>query len=194
MIKRIAREITHSLLKNEEPGSERFDFYEYGAEITLSTLINVILITAAGALLSDVISGAVFLAVFLSLRAFVGGYHTKFYFIYSAIFLLTYLAVYYINSAAAFIDEGLFSMILTVLILLGIIPIIAFAPVHSKPLSEKQSRICRIVGIVVFILISITALALHYGSIKYGSLMILTLASVSVLILIEIFKRGRKTQ
>ena len=94
MIKRIAGKITHSLLKNEGSGSERFEFYEHGVEITLSTLINVILIAAAGVLLSDVISGVVFLAVFLSLRAFVGGYHAKNYFIYSAIFLLTYLDVF----------------------------------------------------------------------------------------------------
>lgn len=194
MIKRIARKITHSLLKNEEPDSERFELYEYGAEITLSTLINVILIVTASVLLSDVISGAVFLVVFILLRAFVGGYHTKIYFTYSALFLLTYLAVFYINLAAAFIDEKFFSMLLTVLILLGIIPIIAFAPVHSKPLSEKQTRICRVAGIASFILISITALALHYGNIKYGSFMILTLAAVSVLIIIEILKRGRKTQ
>ncbi|MDE7234625.1 MAG: accessory gene regulator B family protein, partial [Ruminiclostridium sp.] len=169
--------------------------YEYGVEITIFTLLNILLIIAAGIAVSDMISGAVFLAVFIPLRLLVGGYRAKTYFMCNALYLLTYLAVYYINSAAAaFIDGELFSMLLTVLILLGIIPIIAFAPVKNpyKPLSDKHSRICRIIGIAVFILLSIVGLALYYGSIKYGSLMIITLVSVSVMILTDILKRGRK--
>lgn len=194
MIKRIACKISNLILKSAEFDTDRFELYQNGIEIAFSSLINMLLVMAVSVLLLDPISGVVFSVVFISLRTVVGGYRAKNYLIYSILFLLIFLAVYYINSAAVFIDAELFSMLLTVMILLGIIPIIAFAPVYSKPPSEKHSHICRIAGISAFILISITALALHYGNIRYGSLMILTLASVSVLILIEIFKRGRKTQ
>lgn len=192
MIERIALKITNFIFKNTELDLELFEVYKYGIEITISSLLNIFWIITAGIVQSDVISGVVFLAVFISLRSFVGGYHAKTYFMCNALFLLTYLVVYYVNLvAAAFIDGELFSRFLTVLILLGIIPIIAFAPVQNKnkPLSEKQSRICRILGIAMFILISIIALILHYSEIKYGSFMILTLSSISVLILIEKFKK-----
>ena len=195
MIKRIALKITNFIFHNTELDTELFEVYQYGVEITISTLLNIFWIIAASIVLTDVLSGVIFLAVFISLRSFVGGYHAKTYFMCNALFLLTYLLVYYISSVAAiFIDKETFSMLLTVTILLGIIPIIACSPVphKNKPLSEKQSRICRIIGIVVFILISITALALHFSDVKYGSFIIITLASVSVLIIIEVSKSGRK--
>ncbi len=192
MIKQIALKITKLILKKSSPDSDMFEAYRYRVEIILSSLLNFILVIAASIAVSDVVSGVIFPAVFISLRMFVGGYRAKTYLLHSALFLLIYLAAYYINSAAAAIIVGeLFSRILTIIILLGIIPIIAFAPVQhkNKPLSEKQSRICRIIGIAVFVIISIVALVLHYGGTKYGSFMIITLSSVSLLILIEILKK-----
>lgn len=193
MIKRIALKITNFIYKSNKLDSELFEVYKYGVEITISSLLNIILIIAASIAVSDVISGVVFLAVFISLRSFVGGYHAKTYFMCNALFLLTYLTVFYINSVAAFIDEYLLSRFLTILILLGIIPIITFAPVENpnKPISEKKAKISRIIGISVYILLSIIGLALYYGSIRHGSFMIITLTSVSVLILIEILKTRR---
>lgn len=193
MIKRIALKITNFIFKNTKLDSDLIEVYKYGVEITISSLLNIILIIAASIVVSDVISGVVFLAVFISLRSFVGGYHAKTYFMCNALFLLTYLTVFYINAAAALIDGELLARFLTVLILLGIIPIIAFAPVKNlnKPLSDKQAKLSRIIGIAVFILLSIAGLALYYGNIKYGSFAIITLTSVSVLILIEIIKTRR---
>lgn len=186
MIKKAASQLTKIIYKETETPTDLYNAYQYRIELMLSTLFNALCVITASIVLSNMSSGIIFLAVFVSLRSFIGGYRTKNYFMGSVLVLLTYLAVYYINFAAEFIDEGLLSRLLTALILLGIIPIIAFAPAHSKSLSEKYSRICRIMGIVGFILISIIALVLYYGGIKYGSFMILTLASVSVLILIEI--------
>lgn len=194
MIQRIAVKVTEFIFKNDKLDSGLFEVYKYGVEITISTLLNVILIITASIAVSDLISGVVFLAVFISLRSFVGGYHAKTYFMCNALFLLTYLVVYYINSTAStLIDGELLSRILTVLILLGIIPIISFAPVKNpnKPLSEKHIRVSRTIGIVIFILLSIMGLALYYGNIRYGSFTIITLTSVSVLILIEIIKTRR---
>ena len=161
-------------------------------KIIISELINILVVIAAGLFLCDLISGIIFLVEFISLRAFVGGFRSKSIFINGILFLGIYFAVYYINYASAFIERELLSMFLTVLILLGIIPVIALNSAQSK--SEKHSQIYRMIGIAEFILISITALALHYGGIEYGSFMIITLAAFSVLILFEIFKSGRKTQ
>lgn len=194
MIERIALKITNFIFKNTELDSELYEVYKYGIEITISSLLNIVLIIAASIAVSDVVSGVVFLTVFIPLRLFLGGYHAKTYFMCNALFLLTYLMIYYINSAALeFIDGNLLSRLLTVLILLGIIPIIAFAPVENpnKPLSEKQAKISRMIGIAAFILLSIAGLALYYGDIRYGSFTIITLTSVSVLILIEIIKTRR---
>ena len=195
MIKRISLKITNFIFRSTTLDTELFEVCKYRIEITISTLLNIFLIIAAGMILSDIISGMIFLAVYISLFPFVGGYHAKTHFLCNALFLLTYLLIYFINSIALALVEGeLYSRLLTVLILLGIIPIIAFAPVQHKnrPLSEIQLLICRTIGIAAFILISITALALHYGGIKYGSFMTITLASVSVSILIEVSKQRRK--
>lgn len=154
--------------------------------------VNVFLVIAASLFLSDLISGIIFSVEFISLRALTGCLKSKNYFINGILFLGIFFTVYYINFVSVLIDQELLSMLLTVLILLGIIPVLALNSAQNK--SDKFSRICRIIRIAVYILISITALALHYGGIKYGSFMILTLTAVSVLILIEIFKSGRKIQ
>ncbi len=141
MIERISLKIANFIFKNTELDPELFEVYKYGIEITISTLLNIFWIIAASMVLSDVFSGMIFLAVFISLRSFVGGYHAKTYFMCNALFLLTYLLVYYISSiAVVFVEEELLSRFLTIIILLGIIPIIAFAPVQhkNKPLSEKK--------------------------------------------------------
>lgn len=195
MLQRLALKITNFIFKNVGLDLELFEVYKYGIEITISSLLNIILIIAASVVICDVISGVVFLTVFISLRSFVGGYHAKTYFMCNALFLLTYLSVYYINStAAAFVDEELLSRLLTILIMLGIIPIIAFAPVENpnKPLSEKQVRSSRMIGIAGFVLLSVTGLTLFYGGIRYGSFTITTLISISVLVLIEIIKTSRR--
>ncbi len=194
MIERIALKITNFIFKNAKLDSELYEVYKYGIEITISSLLNIVLIIAASIAVSDVISGVVFLTVFIPLRSFVGGYHAKTYFMCNALFLLIYLMIYYMNLVAlGFFDGNLLSRLLTVLILLGIIPIIAFAPVvnPNKPISEKQAKTSRIIGIAAFILLSIAGLALYYGDIRYGSFTIITLTSVSVLILIEIIKTRR---
>lgn len=195
MLQRLALKITNFIFKNVGLDPELFEVYKYGIEITISSLLNIVLIIAASVVICDVISGVVFLTVFISLRSFVGGYHAKTYFMCNALFLLTYLSVYYINStAAAFVDEELLSRLLTILIMLGIIPIIAFAPVENpnKPLSEKQVRSSRMIGIAGFVLLSVTGLTLFYDGIRYGSFTITTLISISVLVLIEIIKTSRR--
>lgn len=133
MIKQISLKIVNFIFKNAKLDTELLEVYKYGIEITISSLLNIFWIIAASLVLSDVISGIIFLAVFISLRSFVGGYHAKTYFMCNALFLLTYLLVYYISSIMSVLVEGeLFSRLLTILILLGIIPIIAFAPIQHK--------------------------------------------------------------
>lgn len=195
MIKQISLKTASFIFKNANLDSELFEVYQFGIEFTISTLLNFFWVISISVVLNDVISGIIFLAVFISLRSFTGGYHAKTYFMCNALFILTYLLVYYINSIITMFFEGeLFSRILMSLILLGIIPITAFAPVQHKHklLSQKQARISQIMGIVVFFLISIMALVLHFNGIIYGSFIIITLTSVSVLILIEVLNPERR--
>lgn len=194
MIQRIALKLTNFIFKNATLDSELFEIYKYGVEITISTMLNIALIIAASVAVSDILSGVIFLAIFISIRSFVGGYHAKTYFMCNAIFVLTYLVVFGVNYLALiFIENDLLTKLLTSLILLGLIPIIAFAPVKNpnKPLSDKQAYLCRTIGISAYILISFIALVLRFSGINYGSFIVITLTAISVMILIEIIKTRR---
>ena len=195
MFVKIADNIVKLMLNNKIIEENKAVICKWGISHILDTVFNITTFLIIGILFKMPIETIVFTLGYIPLRIYAGGYHAKTYFMCNALFILTYLLVYYINSIITMFFEGeLFSRILMSLILLGIIPITAFAPVQHKHklLSQKQARISQIIGIVVFFLISIMALVLHFNGIIYGSFIIITLTSVSVLILIEVLNPERR--
>lgn len=73
------------------------------------------------------------------------------------------------------------------------LPIIIFAPAKNphKELTPKKAKKFRVISITIYICLSILALAAILFEILYGTLIIVTLTTVSVMVLIEIFmQRG----
>ena len=83
--------------------------------------------------------------------------------------------------------------ILEAILLANGLPIIIFAPVKNihKELTPQNVKKFRVLSMAVYIFLSIAALTAVLFEIQYGTLMILTLTTVSVLILVEIFMQRR---
>lgn len=192
MIHLISDSLTRFMCKIIKIEDDMKDVHRYGIEITISSLLNIVLIILASLILSDVILGIIFLMVFISLRSFSGGYHANTYFLCNLTFTLTFLLVYAANRAITdCIKPNIIVFLLAVIDLLSFIIIAVFSPVKNKhnSISEKHAKICRIKAIVVHLFISIISFIVYENSVKYGSFMIITLAAVAVMILIEIIKR-----
>ncbi len=194
MIKKTAERIAKFICKGTAIPADMQEVYQYGIELTLSTILNVFWIVLASAVLSDIVSGLIFLSVFMIIRPFTGGYHAKTYFRCNVAFILTFLVVWCARQGiTAISDIKLAYRILEALMLLGVMPVIAYSPIENKnkSLNEHRRKNFRIIGIILYIIVALSALVIQFVSIEYGAMITLTLSAVSIMMIIETLKRRR---
>lgn len=173
--------------------TDMLDVYQYGIEITLSSLLNISLVFIISLLLGDFLEGIVFLVCFIPLRSYCGGYHASTYFICNIVFAMTFIGV-------CFISKMLFDCltennlaIYEVIMLLSFLPILKYSPVKNihKKLDRIKAKKCRIISFAVYLLICIISMLLINAKIIYGTIMIITLSSVAIMVMVEILMQRR---
>ena len=189
MIVKLSQIITKFLDRNISIESDMIDIYQYGIEITLSSMLNITLVLLAAVLTGNIFTGIVFLAVFISLRSFTGGYHATTYVRCNTVMIITFIIV-------KVMSEWLFVQSTTIKLLIVsicILPVIIYAPVKNahKELSESQRKSNYMISIVSYTIISAVSIVLLNCDIKYGSIIIATLTVISAMILIEVFMQRR---
>ena len=193
MIETISHKILNFIMAYSDINKDMSDIYEYGIEITISSVLNFALIFIASAAMGDCLSGLVFLVTFILLRSYCGGYHADTYIKCNTVFVSTYILTILISRASiSYVNFNLSAWGL--LLLVSLVPILLYSPVKNihKLLSEAQCRSCRLISIVVYFALSFIALFLIAIRNNYGCIIIITLAAVSVMILIEIYKKRRE--
>lgn len=80
MIVKLSKLITKVLLNQKSISEKDIDIYQYGIEITISSLLNIALIVIVSLITNSLFSGLIFLSTFILLRQFTGGYHAESYF------------------------------------------------------------------------------------------------------------------
>ena len=96
MLNLVAQKATDRLLKNVEHINYEREVYIYGFELIISTLVCWIAILINAFLLSEILSGIIFIIVFSSLRTYAGGYHANKYgkcFVISNLFFFLLLII-----------------------------------------------------------------------------------------------------
>lgn len=96
MLNRISVKLSKRLLDKIEVDKREEDVYVYGFELILSTLAGLTSILILTAVFSKLIVGFLFIAIFVPLRIFTGGYHASTYgrcFIISNLSYLTVLMI-----------------------------------------------------------------------------------------------------
>ena len=191
MIKFIANKLLNFIYKNISLSEDMKEIYQYGIEIMISSIWNFVLILTASLLLGDFISGIVFQLFFIPLRMYCGGYHAASYLRCSIIFVITYVLIFLLGTALSAVFKD-YIYIAEVILLLVFIPILIFSPVKNKnkKLSDSTAKKCRVISILLYIILALISIICCYTE-MYGSIMVITLMSVSVMILIEIFMQRR---
>lgn len=191
MIVALSKQIMKAVSTNIKVDPELYDYYQYGIEITISSFFNVGLILLFGMVINNIIAAIGFLACIIPVRQFCGGYHASTYFRCNAIFLLAFLTDYLVAKTFETIDIPI--NILEALVLIALIPIFLYAPVNNphKPKDEARDKRCRIISVILSISLSVISLLLCYCSLFYGSLIVITQVTVSVMIILEIVLQRR---
>ncbi len=171
---------------------EAMETYQYGIEIMISSIFNIILVLLCSLVLGDIWSGITYLLIFIFFRSFTGGYHATTYLRCNITMLVTFTVTFVLYKIITYNALPLFVCETTAL--LNLIPIIICAPVPNKhkPLTDTQRKRSYKLSILIASALSLIGLILYALEIPIGAMIIMTVTMVSVLIIIEIFVQRRE--
>lgn len=193
LIEAISEKITGFLVDSNEISGDINEFrcYKYGIEIALSSILNIVLILSIGTVTGRFIESVIFLAVFIPIRQFSGGYHADTYFRCNMFFCISFVMVLLLfeilkvfNSVYLLLAIDLFSLSI----------IAFFSPIENrnKPIPVEKRMGLKLKATLISALISLVSLIMHCYWVVYGSLLSCTLLMISVLIISGKIKERRK--
>ena len=165
------------------------DFYKYGIEISISSLLNIIVVVLLGAITGTLIESIIFLFVFIFLRSFTGGLHTSTY-------LRCNLTMYALFLLTAFIYIHIDRLSVNMLIIMAAVSMILISllcPIEhkNKPITSKKRKVfLKIISIALSTLLSAAGIILATNSIKPGIMIVLTVLLVSIMVVVSLVKKG----
>lgn len=184
MITILTQRILTFIKANTNISEDETEVYKYGIEITISSLLNIIIIILS-LIFNNIISGLCFLVCFILLRQFSGGYHAESYFNCNLALAVSYMFVHftsnYITKLPLSFIEGL--------LIIGLIIVIIFSPVNNKHkvLTEQKKVVCKRASIIIYSSLTVISIVLKSLSNYYGAVIALTLLVVALMIIIEIY-------
>lgn len=191
LIEKTASKIVDYLVKREVIEDENVytDFYQYGAEITISSLLNVALIFLIGILSRHFIDSLIYLPLFILLRKFTGGYHADTYLKCNIIGCINYLLVLALKDVSMFLENAKYlSMalgIVSAMVLLLLCPI----ENENKPIKQEMMPIYKLLSVLIGGLYAVAGTVLVFRSIEYGFTVLYTLFTVAVFVIISHIER-----
>ncbi len=190
MIVYLSSIIVDLLIHNEIIKKEQASSYQYGFEIFISSIITGIITIACGLILSCLPAALLYFGIFVILRMICGGYHARTYWqcnlIFAIVTIITLLTF-------RFVTLEQFSKLHICSIGFSILVTAFYAPVENenKPLTTKQKKTFRILGMALVLMSTIVScvLSIKYSS-SYSILIDLTVLAVSVSMFITEPMRG----
>lgn len=174
-----------------EISPEAKDVYQYGIEITVSSVFNTLLVLLCSLALGDILAGITYLFIFIFLRSFTGGYHAATYLRCNIIMVVTFIIAFILYKIIVCFSFPVF--LFGIASAVNLIPIIIYSPVPNKhkPLTETQRKRSYKLSLLIASMVSLIGLILYIVGIRIGAIFIITVTMVSALIIIENFMRRR---
>ena len=149
MLSKVATKLTNRLLLSGVINAEEEEIYIYGFELLLSFLFSTAVILAIGIAVQAVLPTIAFLAVFIVLRSYTGGFHARTYAVCSLVTFSVYGVVMLLSH---FLTVGYIEYL--VMGVIGVVLLVIFAPVRhpNKELTAQDIKRNKIISVVVFIL------------------------------------------
>ena len=162
------------------------DFYRYGIEITISSMLNIVLVLLMGALTGHLLESVIYLAVFIAVRVITGGYHADTYFRCNLLMCSTFIATAFLNDQVC---GDINIWVIAALVVFEEIIAFVFCPVENKnkPIEKEKKPKFKAMGMIVFLFGG--AIINRYQTV--GSMILLTNLLIAVLIISAKIKEKR---
>ena len=159
MISKLAKNIAHFFVLQNIVEESREVIYAYGMELLISDVLNTIIVLLIALISHTLPAVVVFIAVFMGLRRFVGGYHANSHL--SCMFTL--VVVMLVFSYGICNVSGQVAQIFSIGFIAVSLPVIfCIAPVPhpNKPMSEEKGIRLRKLSIILAVALSVAVIAL----------------------------------
>ena len=183
MITSIAENIAAFFVSKGIIPKQKQDVLRYGFELIISTLVGILVILAAGAITGKFWYSVLFMAVFIPLRQYTGGYHADTYLQCNIKFIMTFLILLFVFSiipAEMYVNVNCICTVLSLLI------VILFAPIDNKNkrLSFKKKRKFKKISILFTIVLSVFLWIMFFYNKTISLFIALTMLVVAVLMIL----------
>ncbi len=186
MLHAISTRFTESLYLHCNLDVSKKAVYVYGIELLLSTFSSVFSVLLLSLLFWEITDAILFLVIYISFRAFCGGYHAK---TYTRCFVCTNLTFIAVNLFAHICRSTWF---VSALFMLSALIVVTFAPIRSVRHSLSHKRLClnRRLALVLLGLFAIV----FWGSVLNRQFLFWHYLSVSSLTAVAVFMVVAKFQ
>ena len=150
MLNKMAVKITDKLVLKKIVSDDMADIYIYGFELLISFFFSTIGVLIIGIILGRFLQTLMFLATFILLRSFTGGYHANTYAVCS---IVTFSLFGIVLLLAEFVFVPLY--LYPILGLIGTIIMVWQVPIEhpNKKLSDDQKRKYKVISLVLFLML-----------------------------------------
>jgi len=193
MIKSTSNKLLQYLIKADviDKSEDALAYYKYGLEITISSLLNIVLIISIGVVSGQLIESILFLICFVPLRQFTGGYHANSYLkcnlLFSILFIIL-LTIFNLTVTRISFYWCILMIVFSISIFLSECPI-----EHSnKPLTDSQKMKNKYLSIILGLLYGAIGVMSKVLSYNIGVLFLYTLVLISLLVIVATFQKIRK--
>ena len=170
---------------------EVMEYYKYGIEITISSILNIVIILLIGLISGHFIESILFLICFVPLRQVTGGYHADSYLKCNLIFAILFallLVVFSFTSSLITFNGCVLMAIFSITVFISDCPI----EHKNKPLTPSQKRKNKYMAVILGLLYSFAGVIAKVLSYTTGVIFLYTLMLISFLVIVATIKKIRK--
>lgn len=192
MIAKFSRIIADFFIRQKIIPEEQREIYEYGFELSISSVIGIVIVLAIGLISGKFWESVVFYIVFCFTRLFTGGFHAPNHLLCKLTFASSLIAVLLVN----WLLKGIEDYYWFVLHFYSLVIVCQFAPVENpnKELTERQKVRCKVVSIIEMVVWLAVMFLFRSLDSELDHIVALTLFCVANLMLPGIHKGRRKTK
>ncbi len=174
MLYKLSSRLANRLLNHGVITAENIDIYVYGFQLLISFLFSTSLVLLIGAVLGKTAETLAFLAVYILLRSYSGGYHANSYAVCTVVTLSVYLIVILMSS---YVNVNMTAYLS--LFICGIILLALMAPVRhpNKKISPKDAVKYKIISLCIYSVFCGIGIYMMSKNIKLGNAVFYTLCA-----------------
>lgn len=182
--------LKQNAIDNDE---DSIEYCKYGIEITISSLLNVLLIIIIGLIFNCALQSIIFLLVFINLRRYTGGYHASTYLRCHIVLCTSFIVLCVVMNAIQLSSWVVIFVSTIVMHIFAFCIIVIFSPLENenKLLDEKTKRVNHHKSIVFAAVLFVLNLIILYYRIIESVVIALTVFLVAILMIIKIVKEGK---